>query len=55
MVAVGLVDVAVQVASWVLDGGRGCALSLELAVGWAFLGRLDLLDLGLVLPECACA
>ena len=53
MVAVGLVEVAVQVASWVLDGGRGCALSLELAVGWAFLGRLDLLDLELVLLECA--
>ena len=53
MVAVGLVDVAVQVASWVLDGGRGCVLSLELAVGWAFLGRLDLLDLELVLLECA--
>ena len=53
-VAVGLVAVAVQVDSWVLEGGRGCALSLELAVGWAFLGRLDLLDLGLVLPGCAC-
>ena len=52
MVAVGLVEVAVQVASWVLDGALGCVLSLELAVELVFLGRVDLLDLDLVLLEC---